>query len=166
MTQSLNRSALRVRPATVDDLAFVIAQAPRMLEFGPPPWRDKSIMVDADQRILTEALLNPRDDSAFFIAESAKSLETDRQPLGFVHVTTHHDYFTGEAHGHIGDIAVAKEAEGQGVGKALMAVGEAWSREQGYRLLTLNVFAANQRAIAVYEKAGFEVDTIKYLKRL
>lgn len=163
MNNPIEKSTLRVRPATVDDLAFIVAQAPRMLDFGPPPWRDKSVMIETDQRELAEAILKPQDASAFFIAESG---ETTVEPLGFVHLVTRYDYFTGEAHGHIGDIVVAKAAEGRGVGRTLMAVAEAWAREKGYRLLTLNVFAENHRAITVYEKAGFVVDTLKYLKPL
>ncbi len=163
MIHKLNPESIQVRRATASDLDFVVAQASRMLDFGPLPWRDKWVMAQTDQRVLTTALLNPRDDTAFLMAET---IEPNVQPLGFVHLTTHHDYFTGEAHGHMADIVVAKKAEGHGVGQMLMAAGEAWARQMGYRLLTLNVFADNVRARGVYEKAGFRIDTIKYLKPL
>jgi GNAT superfamily N-acetyltransferase len=53
-----------------------------------------------------------------------------------------------------------------GAGRALLAAVEAWAIERGYRLLSLNVFDRNVRARALYEKNGFEVDTLRYVKEL
>lgn len=79
---------------------------------------------------------------------------------------THTDYFTGERHGHLGILAVAEAAEGKGVGQSLMAAVEEWALNRGYRFLTLNVFDGNHRAKAVYSRAGYKPDAIKYLKVL
>ena len=51
-------------------------------------------------------------------------------------------------------------------GGALVYAAEAWCRERRYRLLTLHVFDANAPARRLYERAGFRVDTIKYLKEI
>jgi RimJ/RimL family protein N-acetyltransferase len=48
----------------------------------------------------------------------------------------------------------------------LLDATEAWAAAQGYRFITLNVFAANARARAVYERAGYAADTIRYAKEL
>lgn len=61
---------------------------------------------------------------------------------------------------------VAEDAEGRGVGKALLATVEQWSRDAGFRFLSLNVFADNTRAIGVYEKAGYRADFVRYVKPL
>jgi ribosomal protein S18 acetylase RimI-like enzyme len=87
-------------------------------------------------------------------------------PAGFVHLETAVDFFTRERHGHVSTLVVAPEYERQGVGRALLDAAEAWCRARGYRLLTLHVFEQNASARRLYERAGFRIDTIKYLKTL
>lgn len=47
-----------------------------------------------------------------------------------------------------------------------MAEAEAWARSRGYRLLSLDVFAGNQRAVDFYKRRGFEPETIRMVKPL
>ena len=61
-------------------------------------------------------------------------------------------------------IATTAAAEGSGVGRALMAHAEEWTRHRDLPLLTLNVFASNTRARRFYEKAGFDPEFLKYAK--
>ena len=100
-------------------------------------------------------------DAAVLVAEDDRG-----NSLGFVHVHTARDFFTGETHGHVSDVVVAFGAEGRGVGRALMSAGEAWSRDRGHRLLTLNVFGGNSRARRLYESLGYSEDTTKLVKIL
>ena len=86
--------------------------------------------------------------------------------LGMAYAEPAVDYFTQERHGHLGIIAVAEAAEGRGVGRELLATVERWAAEQGFRFVTLNVFATNARAIDVYGRAGYRPDTVRYLKEL
>ena len=67
---------------------------------------------------------------------------------------------------HIGDLVVAREARGRGVGTVLLAAAERWARARGYRLITLNVFLDNVDARSVYEKAGYAPETIRPVKVL
>jgi GNAT superfamily N-acetyltransferase len=92
--------------------------------------------------------------------------EQDGRPAGFAFLEHATDYFSGARHGHLGMIAVAADSEGHGVGRALMDAAEAWARAQGYARLTLNVFEGNTRARRAYERAGFAVETIRYVKEL
>ncbi len=112
-------------------------------------------------RAIGQVLDSPGKDTVVFVAE-----DPERIPLGFVHVHTARDFFTQEEHGHVSDIVVASGAEGRGVGRALMAAGEGWSRARGHRLLTLNVFAENTRARELYDRLGFAADTTKLVKVL
>ena len=63
-------------------------------------------------------------------------------------------------------VAVTEAAEGQGAGAALMRAAEAWARACGYSRLTLNVFEGNHRARQVYERFGYQVETVRYVKLL
>jgi len=63
-------------------------------------------------------------------------------------------------------LAVETASQGQGVGRLLMDAAEAWARSRGYRRITLNVFAQNERARQIYERLGYEPETVHYLKEL
>jgi ribosomal protein S18 acetylase RimI-like enzyme len=74
--------------------------------------------------------------------------------------------FFGVSHGHVSVLSTTVEAEGTGVGRALMAFAEQWTRARGLALMTLNVFAGNERARRFYDRVGFEVEMLKYAKRV
>jgi ribosomal protein S18 acetylase RimI-like enzyme len=115
----------------------------------------------AERADLLNALNHLQDDaSVLFVAER----EVDRARVGFIYATTAVDFFTGEQHAHIKDIVVAKEGEGQGCGRVLLAAAEDWARARGYRFITLSVFPENRRAVELYERVGYETDVLRMLK--
>ena len=154
---------MRIRKAMPEDALFIAQHAHRMLDFKLPDWRanEKDIMVKADINHLTKALQASDENDAMFIAE-----DESNKPLGFVRVNIQTDYFTGEEHAHVNDIVVTKDAEGKGAGKLLLAKADEWAKEKNARWITLNVFDENFRARKVYEKAGYKIEWIKYLKVL
>ena len=152
---------VRIRAARPEDRAFILELVPRLMAFGPPPWREAAQMSATDAEVISNALNDPDPGTAIFIAETL-----DGTPLGFVHMNSPVDYFTREEYGHVSDVVVVPQAEGRGVGRALMAAGEEWARTRGYRLLVLNAFVKNTRARAIYEKLGFVEEMIKYVKEL
>ncbi len=154
-------SSIRIRPASIDDKEFIISLLPRLVEFGPPSWRDVAQMTAIDIQVLSDRLLSQSPGTAIFIAEDAEGV-----PLGFIHLQTGTDYYIREKHGHIADVVVAGNGEGQGVGSALIAKGEEWAHSQGYRWLTLSVFAQNLRAREIYKRHGYGEDIMKYVKEL
>lgn len=150
-----------IRPATAADRAFILNLVPRFVEFGPPAWRDSEQMTVKNQQVVTTALDAPASDAQILVATAANG-----EPLGFIHLQTNIDYFSGEPYGYISDIAVAIEGEGRGVGRALMAAGEAWAQQQGYSVLSLNVFTANQGTCRFYETLGYREEIRQYVKVL
>jgi len=152
---------IQIRPATAQDQEFILALVPRLVEFGPPNWRNIPEMISTDIQVLSEALSNRTPETAFFVAEDEKGT-----PLGFIHLQTGTDYYNHDKHGHIANVIVAPEGEGRGIGRMLMEKGEEWARLQGYRWLTLSVFAENVRAREVYKRLGYGEDIMKYVKEL
>ncbi len=150
---------IRVRPATPGDLDRIIDAAERLAAFGPPPWRTARQIVDAELSALRGFFARPPRGSALLVAETP-----DLGVIGFVFLERARDYFTQEEHGHVGIVAVSERAEGRGAGAALMRAAEAWGRDQGFRTLTLNVFAENRRARRLYEHLGYAPETLRYLK--
>lgn len=134
----------------------------RLHDFGPPAFRPRAQMDRAVAADIASSLESPDDSVVVFVAEDAAS----GAPQGFVHVRTLTDYFTAEPHGHVSDLVVAAVAEGRGVGGALLGAAEDWSRARGHRLLTLNVFDRNRRARALYDRLGYEPDTLRMVKVL
>ena len=157
----MNRSEIRVRPAHPDDRAFVLETAKRLAEFGPPPWRTPELVVEAESRVLHQFFRSPLPGTGLLIAESG-----DGRRLGFAYLETLVDYFDRRPHGHLAALGVARDAEGTGAGGALLQASEDWARAAGHAVLTLNVFEKNHHARAVYERRGFQAETIRCIKFL
>jgi len=71
------------------------------------------------------------------------------QIIGLIHIEP-------SRHG-FGDLAmlVDRDWRGRGVGSALVRAAIDWARGQGLHKLSLEVFAHNEAAIALYRKSGF-----------
>ena len=151
---------IAIRAATPHDRAFVLGLADRLADFAHPPWRSEEEIVGGDRRALAEAFDTATADHALFVAER------NGTPAGCLLMWTLEDYFSGERHAHVSVIATTREAEGQGVGRALMAHAEQWARERGHSRITLSVFEANRRAQQLYERSGYQVEMRRYVKLL
>ena len=151
---------ITIRRATEGDRAFILSLADRLADFDRPSWRSAREIADGDRRALASELDAPSEDNGLFIALR------DHQPAGCLLMWTLEDYFSGQRHAHISVIAVTREAEGRGVGRALMEYAEQWARTRGHTRLTLSVFESNKRAQALYEHAGFQVEMRRYAKSL
>ena len=149
-----------VRPARPEDRAFVLATAVELAAFGPPAWRTAEEVVEGEARTLRAWFAGAPPGSALLVAEEGG------RPLGFAYLETLRDYFLEEEHGHVGILAVAREAQGRGAGRALLEAAEAWARGRGFGRLTLHVFEGNERARAVYERRGYRPESLKYVKLL
>jgi ribosomal protein S18 acetylase RimI-like enzyme len=138
---------------------FIISLVTRFSEFDLPAWRSAHEVDHTNRMLLEKAMETPEPDSQIFVAEAKNG-----RRAGFIHLQTQTDYFTGEKHGYISDLAVDKTFEGQGIGRMLVDQAEEWAHQKGYRLLTLYVFAGNQRAQRLYERNGFSQEVIMYVK--
>jgi ribosomal protein S18 acetylase RimI-like enzyme len=152
---------MRIRPARATDRGFVMDLAPRLTECGVVPARDLGLMIARDQQVLADAIERPTANASVFVAEDESG-----ERLGFIHLNTIDDYYSGAAAAHVADLVVSPTAAGRGVGSALMDFAETWARERGFPLLTLHVFNANQRARELYAKLGFHEEWVRCIKRL
>lgn len=157
---SMRRTAeVRIRLATPADREFLHRIAPRLV-IGVAPWRDAVRMLTTMEGYLIENLTAPPEKGAMFIAEGANGIR-----LGVVTVA-HNVNFTGERQAYMGELAVAEEAEGQGVGRLLVERAERWARENGYDLLVLDTGAANTRARGFYAGLGYQEEGVRLAKML
>ena len=147
------------RPAGVDDEAVLSALAARLGAIPLPPWRTGPEIAEADCNAMMSAVRRGDRDDGVFVAERGGAV------VGCLHILIDVDFF-GRRHAHLSVVAVAPDAEGSGVGRAIMNHAERWARERTLALLTLNVFAGNARARALYERHGYEPEIVKYAKPL
>jgi GNAT superfamily N-acetyltransferase len=151
--------AILVRAFNPADAEFILSLATRFSEFELPEWRLPDEIDNASRNRLRKAVEQSGSNSVIFIAE-----EEAGKPVGFVHVETETDYFTGKKQGRISDLAVVKPYEARGIGLRLLEAAEDWARGQGYNLLSLIVFEGNTRARQLYDDYGFGPEVLKYVK--
>lgn len=101
--------------------------------------------------IATEPPVEIGQRAAQFAATVASSVVAvaDGQVIGMLHVEASRHGF-----GEIG-MLVDRGWRGRGVGSALMRAAISLAREQGLHKLSLEVFARNTAAIALYRRCGF-----------
>ncbi|GLQ49508.1 GNAT family N-acetyltransferase [Dyella flava] len=154
----MSDNAFHIRLAEDDD-EFILGLVPRFVDFSLPTWRKRHECIEGIRKDLSRHLDEQPSNSYVFIAEDAEG-----ERVGFIHLQKTQDYFTGRPNCHISDLAVAPRHEGQGVGKALIEYAEGWAREHQCQLVTLAVFPGNERARALYEAAGYNVDLLRLAK--
>ncbi len=150
---------VNVRSYLAADRETISALVTRFSEFDLPNWRSADEIDRTNRLSLQKALEEPEPGAAILVAE-----DETQGPVGFIHLQTQVDYFSGEKHGYVADVAVSRSVEGTGIGRMLLEAAEAWARSNGYRLLTLYVFSANARARRIYERYGFRPELVKYVK--
>jgi ribosomal protein S18 acetylase RimI-like enzyme len=76
------------------------------------------------------------------------------------------DQATGIRHPNIFLVYVEPTYRRQGIGCALMEHAQSWAKVQGYTHIGLQVFTANQPAIDLYQKLGYQPRAISMLREL
>lgn len=153
---------LLIRAANADDDEFIFGLIERFVDFELPKWRKRNVVVEGIRRDLTRHLEEQPAGSFMFVAEDDSS--GDR--VGFLHLQTVNDFFTGHQNCHISDLAVTREHDGKGIGRALLGYAEKFAREHRYERLQLNVFPGNERARKLYEELGYGLDLLRLVKPL
>ncbi|WP_051329210.1 GNAT family N-acetyltransferase [Geminicoccus roseus] len=152
---------IRIRPADESDMAFIHGLSQRLSDVPRPDWHDLAAMRAFQGRFMTAMLGDPPPVAALLVAVDGAG-----QRLGFVQALPGRDGVTDEACGYVSLLALDLAAEGQGIAAALMAAVEDWAVLAGFRLLSLDVFATNQRALRFYERCGFRPESLRMVKVL
>jgi ribosomal protein S18 acetylase RimI-like enzyme len=149
-----------IRSACEADTDFVSGFVSSLLEFGSPAWSDAEIRASGFAEVLARAVRAQHPRSAVLIAQSAGGTR-----LGFISLTVRGDV-SGAERCHVADLGVIEDARRMGIGSALMRAGEAWARERGLPVLSLDLWATNERAHAFYETLGYSPESSCLFKRL
>lgn len=155
--------SLAIRPATRDDAAPILALLPRLAAFDVPPRRDPNHLWHDDAELLRAWIEGSAPQCEVIVAEH---LSARRELLGVVIASLRPELLSHAPSAHIEALAVAENAQSRGVGAALIAAAEAAMRARGAETMTLHVFARNTRARALYERAGYDGELLRYIKYL
>lgn len=183
MNDNAPETEVYIRLAHADDDEFILSLAGRFAEFELPPWRKRNETLAGIRRDIEHHLRTLPPASHLFVAEIEASAgraganhgahtedaagavrEESYERVGFLHLQTRRDFFTGALNCHIADLAVAAQSEGRGVAGAMLRFAEEWAREHRCRFLTLGVFPNNERARRLYEQNGFGVEILSMVK--
>jgi ribosomal protein S18 acetylase RimI-like enzyme len=149
-----------IRPAHVGDSEFVAGLVSSLLQFGSPAWENADVLAPGFRDVLVDAIRAQGPRATVLIAEG-----TDGTPLGFISLKVRVDV-AGTERGHVADLAVREAARRMGVGQELMQAGEAWARERGLPVLSLDVWSTNQPALAFYRVLGYRPESLCLIKAL
>jgi RimJ/RimL family protein N-acetyltransferase len=145
---------MRVREAIPSDSA-------RLVPFFQAHYSETNFMLfEPDEFTMTEEQqarrieeMSRADSGAMFICETeSELLGVVFGNRGIARRTRHSLYIV---------IGVLQARVGRGAGRALLTALEGWARSKGLHRLELTVDVDNLRAIALYEKCGFEREGVK-----
>jgi len=71
-----------------------------------------------------------------------------------------------QPYGWIDEIAISEHKRDQGFGRKLMDASESWAKEKGLKILILDVWKSNKRALAVYARHGYSTHRERMFKEI
>jgi ribosomal protein S18 acetylase RimI-like enzyme len=151
----------QLRPATPADVDPILELFPRLAGFDLPTNRSPEDLWRGDAELLRSWGAGAAPQCLVHVAVSP-----EQALLGIAMAQLREELLSHEPSAHLEVLVVRDDAEGQGIGKALIQSIEQAVRERGARSVTLHVFANNTRARAVYERLGFAGELIRYIKHL
>lgn len=151
---------LTIREAQAADLPFIQSLSPSLAQVAKLGWHTDETVQTFQDDYITEMMAETPVPNVTLIAE------TGGTPAGFIHVREHTDEISGESCATVPLLAVSDTEQGAGIGTRLMEAAEQWAKARGFRLLHLEVFAANNPARGFYGKLGFEEETVIMVKPL
>jgi GNAT superfamily N-acetyltransferase len=151
--------SIEVRPYSAEDRQFLASIAHRLHPGESVSPRDPEVVARFFASLAEGRMLSEPGSEAFVAVVGGT-------PAGVVALHPDADYFTGHSRAYVDVLVVAAEAEGKGIGRALMRHVEDWARAHNCLEVVLDVFAGNAGAIAFYERNGYRPDHVRMAKPL
>ena len=130
------------------------------LREGVAPWRDEAA-VAAAVRAWVEASVGSMNESGHAVLVA----ELEGRVVGFVTLSPG-SHWSGADEPSIGELVVTPDAEGRGIGKALVEAVLAHARDEGHSRVSVSTGAANRRARDLYRRLGFADEDITLSRAL
>lgn len=144
-----------IRPYEPRDRSSVLALAPR-ISTGVAPWLNSDDGVAALVGFAKHDVDQPdSDESVVLVAQTRQGVV-----VGFASAEQQ-SHWSGQREAYVGLLAVAEDAEGNGVGRELVGSLTSWARQHGVCRVTLDTGTANRHAREFYAGLGFEEESVR-----
>jgi GNAT superfamily N-acetyltransferase len=107
-----------------------------------------------------EQFLSP--DTPFWLVEAVPGLP----PVACLWLGNAIDQMRGDRCAHVLLLYVEPQHRRRGLGSVLLAMAEAWAQKRGDRQLGLQVFAASEAALQLYQKRGYQTQSVWMVREL
>jgi len=148
-----------IEPGDPQECEEILKLFPRLASFELPNNRNPDHLWRSDADLLRSWAAGNLDECIVHVAKDA-----DDKVVGVTLVSLQPELLSHAPSAHLEAIVVAAAAEGKGIGKRLMEAAEKSARKRGALSMSLHVFAANERARRVYERAGYDEELIRCIK--
>ena len=140
---------VRLRAPRWSDLDDLLNFVNSLVEEGAEIGRNKKITRTYEIEYLTKSLIELEKDKKIAIVAEVGSKFAGQLEVQFP---------SGAAR-HVGSLVISlkQNYRGLGIGTEMMKEAEIQSRRLGLKLITLEVFATNQRAIRLYKRLGYDI---------
>ena len=149
----------QIRPAHPAQADAMLELFPRLAAFDLPAEREPEDLWRDDAQLLLQWAGGEQPECLVYVA-----VADDGAVQGVAMARLREELLSHAPSAHLEVLVVRADAQGQGIGAALMREIEQAVRAQGAQSMTLHVFANNIRARGVYERAGFTGELIRYIK--
>jgi ribosomal protein S18 acetylase RimI-like enzyme len=151
----------QIRAAVAADVEPILALFPRLAAFELPAERTAEHLWRGDAELI-------RMWGAGEVPQCEVCIAVDDQQgiLGVAIAQLREELLSHAPSAHLEVLVVRGDAEGRGIGKALIEQIERAVQARGAQSITLHVFASNTRARAVYKRAGYTEELIRCIKYL
>jgi len=138
---------LQIRAATIDDAPELVVYATRLFSEGLPGIFERPAPTLEDER----RFITPYLDSANSVLFVAR---LDGEVVGLLDFRG--EALSEQAHCGVFGVSVERRHRGGGIGTALIETLLTWAPAHGIRRIEVLAWASNPRALALYERLGFE----------
>lgn len=150
---------VEIRRATLADVPFIRKLALESVIYGVPDGRDiendKVVQLASDALKNLEMLVFRKKEVAIIVAIDK---EKDERAGYLILEFNRLEEATGERQSYVYDLAVQQAYMGKYVGHRLVREAARISHEHGYRYMSANISASNDRALLSAIKLGFDVE--------
>jgi ribosomal protein S18 acetylase RimI-like enzyme len=152
---------MRIREARVEDVPALMRLWAEFVAheeaFDPAEFDVRRKQRKRYRDLFIEKLSDP--EAAVFVAE-------DGELVGYAMGWLRHRFLGKGQTGYVNDVFVTEKARRKGIGGALMKTLVAWFKSRGADKVDLYVYAANEKAMGLYDSLGFRIIAHRLTKEL
>ncbi|MGC1308802.1 MAG: GNAT family N-acetyltransferase [Phormidesmis sp.] len=138
-------------------------QRARLVKFMQRAYRDMAAESGAHLADTVQRHLSPSSQVWWLVDTQATALpvglpgiHSSLEPVGCLWLTEAIDQRTGEKQAYVFLLYVAPAHRHKGLATAMMRYAHHWSKQQGYKHISLQVFEDNAAAMNLYTKLGYQ----------